>query len=93
MATDLPLGVIQRVVGNTLIPRAREAQTNLIPPDDALAIALELAFTAYAMKAAHRPGALLIVRRFAERCGLDGNGVVAYAAQAITEAVDSAGGD
>lgn len=91
MTNTPPLRSVQRVVAEVLIPRARECQTNLIPQDDALAIALELGYTAFAIKKAHQDGALFIVKRFCARCGLDADEVLAFVATTIRSELESGG--
>lgn len=74
------LRAMQGAVGEVLIPEARAAQQAPVPAgDDALPLALEMAYTALAVKARYRDGAMFMARRFADRMGLDGGDVEAFA--------------
>ena len=83
------LGKIQRAVGKTLIPAVRAVQST--PPTEAetLPIALELYYTAFAMKAAHQPGGRRIAAQYASRVGLDPDQVEAFALVQLTKVLDA----
>ena len=82
------LRAIQRAVGGDLIPEVRAAQPTSVPPEDALPVALELFYTAFAMKPASRSAGLLIASRYAAITGLEPDQVEALALASIREAVD-----
>ncbi|ACZ32455.1 hypothetical protein Xcel_3456 (plasmid) [Xylanimonas cellulosilytica DSM 15894] len=85
MADRSALKAAQRVIGEVLIPEAREAQAQLPAMDESLPIALELAYTALAMKAAFQQPAMFIARRYAARMGLDPDQVEAFALRRLQE--------
>jgi len=78
---------IQAVIGQELLPEARAAQTSVFSEEQTLPVALELFYLAFAMKAAHQPGALFVARRYAARMGLDEVQVEQFAMQRLSEAL------
>lgn len=82
------LSRIQRAVGDILIPEARAAQSTILPQEESMPLALELFYTACAMKPSYRPAGMLVARRFAERMGLDGEDVQAFAIARVTACIE-----
>ncbi|GAA4924457.1 hypothetical protein [Nesterenkonia rhizosphaerae] len=77
----------QAIIGQVLIPEARANQGAMMPQSDSLALALELCYTALAMKPDHRRAGLIVADRFASRMGLDPNQVAAFAQHRINEEI------
>ena len=77
----------QRVIGEVLIPEARKQQSTIPPIAESLPFALELFYTAFAMKPAHWAAGCVVARRYAARMGLAPHDVEAFAVQRIAEAV------
>lgn len=76
---------IQAAVGS-LIPESREQLGDYLPPmESSLAVACELYFVAYAMKVAHRPGAIRIADYYCQISGLHPDQVNAFALQRIRD--------
>lgn len=82
------LGDIQRAIAQVLIPQARAQQTMMIPEKEALAIGLELYYTAFCIKPSYRQAGLMVARRFVERMGLDSEHVEAFAAEQVRAALE-----
>ena len=82
------LRAVQRAIGEVLIPEARAAQSVLLDEQDALAIALELYYTALSMKPRYHASALLVASRFAARMGLDPDRVEGFAVHRIQEVIE-----
>lgn len=80
---------IQRVVGEVLIPEARAEQCDLPGMDHSLPIAMELFYVALSMKPGYQAAGTCVARRYAERMGLDGDAVQAYAVQKIAAALEA----
>ena len=80
---------VQVAVGTVLIPEARAAQKALPTMDESLPIALELFYSAMALKRAYRDGGAYVARAYAGRMGLDPDQVEAFAhhrlSQVLTE--------
>lgn len=81
------LSKIQHAVGKTLIPDVRAVQSTPPPEAETLPIALELYYTAFAMKAAHQPGGRRVAAQYATRVGLDPDHVEAFALDQLTKAL------
>ena len=93
MTTDHNLGATQRAIGDVLIPEARASQGTLPPQEESLPIALELAYTALAMKPRYQRAGLVVAERYAARMGLDPRQVVAFAQQRIYDVIEQGGGE
>jgi len=93
MTTNHSLGDTQRAIGNVLIPEARASQGALPPADESLPIALELAYTALAMKPRYQRAGLVVAERYAARMGLDPRQVVAFAQQRVHDVIELGGGE
>ena len=76
---------IQRAVGEVLIPEARANQHDLPTMESTLPIALELVYTALAMKPTYQRAGLIVAERYVARMGLDPAQVVAFAQHRIAE--------
>ena len=87
MATELQR--IQRAVGEVLIPQARANQRDLPTMEHSLPVALELFYTSFAMKSAHRQAGTFIARAYASRMGLDADQVEAFALHRLNEVAAS----
>ena len=83
------LGAAQRVIGNVLIPEARAQQSGIPPIEESLPIALELFYTAYAMKPAYRRAGMIVAERYALRMGLDARQVGEFAYGKLLHAIES----
>lgn len=79
MTTNIPQKAKAKAIGEVLIPAARTQQGVILPESEALALALELYWTALAMKPAYQQAGSVVARRFAERMGLDSQDVEAFA--------------
>jgi hypothetical protein len=86
-----PTRDVQRVIGKVLIPEVRASQTDLPEMAHSLPIALELFYTALAMKPAYHVAGTIVARRYAERMGLDSGQVEAFALHRIAQEVGSDG--
>lgn len=82
---DVTFKDVQRHLAN-LLEEVRAVPVDRIPTtEETLPIALELTYTALAMKPAHTPAAMLIVRRYCVMVGLDPEEVREFALLRIAE--------
>lgn len=88
MSTNYSHGAAQRAIGEVLIPEARASQGALPPQEESLPIALELAYTALAMKPAYQRAGEVVAERYAARMGLDPQQVLAFARQRVRDVVE-----
>lgn len=90
MSKNHNLGAAQRAIGEVLIPEARASQGALPPQSESLPIALELAYTALAMKPAYQRAGEVVAERYAARMGLDPQQVLAFARQRVRDVIEEA---
>lgn len=72
-----------------LVADVRTQQGQMLPEKDSLALALELAWTALAMKPKHQQAGAHVAKRFASRMGLNADDVIAYAEHCIQERMEA----
>jgi hypothetical protein len=85
------LGAAQRAIGEVLIPEARASQGALPPAEESLPIALELFYTALAMKPAYQRAGMVVAERYAARMGHDPQQVGAFAQQRVLDTIEQGG--
>lgn len=79
---------VQNAVAS-LLPEARAEIGDYLPPmQSSLAVACELYFVAFAMKNAHRPGAIRIADYYCQLSGLHSDQVYAFALERIRQRAD-----